>query len=79
MGCAQLLSPRCVQVRPSGRAALSEAHRLKHRTYPELSGSQDGARLVVLAAEVQWPMVGGGPVLREPVGKSQSEGVCPVS
>ena len=33
-------------------AAIAEAHRLKHRTYPELSGSQGRARLLVLAAEV---------------------------
>ena len=33
-------------------AALSEARRRKQRTYPELSGTQGRARLVVLAAEV---------------------------
>ena len=35
-----------------GRAALSEARRRKQCTYPELSGTQGRARLVVLAAEV---------------------------
>ena len=51
--------PRCVQMgNPEVSApvrteqAPAEAHRLKHRTYPELSGSQGRARLVVLAAEV---------------------------
>ena len=53
-----LLCPQCVQMEPRGQctrqdgAAFAEAHRLKHRTYPELSGSQGRARLVVLAAEV---------------------------
>ena len=40
---------------PRGQCARPEAHRLKHRTYPELSGSQGCSRLVVLAAEVVGP------------------------
>ena len=53
-----LVSPVRADGEPRGQcarqdgAALAEAHRLKHRTYPELSGSQGRARLVVLAAEV---------------------------
>ena len=43
--------PRGQCARQDG-AALAEAHRLKHRTHPEFSGSQGRARLVVLAAEV---------------------------
>ena len=43
--------PRGQCARQDG-AALTEAHRLKHRTYLELSGSQGRARLVVLAAKV---------------------------
>ena len=41
--------PQCARV---DGAALSEAHRRKQRTYPEVSGTQGRARLVVLAAEV---------------------------
>ena len=41
--------PQCARV---DGAALSEARRRKQRTYPELSGTQGRARLVVLAAEV---------------------------
>ena len=53
-----LVSPVRADGEPRGQcarqdgAALAEAHRLKDRTYPELSGSQGRARLVVLAAEV---------------------------
>ena len=53
-----LVSPVRADGEPRGQcarqdgAALAEAHRLKHRTYLELSGSQGRARLVVLAAEV---------------------------
>ena len=46
--------PQCARV---DSAALSEARRRKQRTYPELSGTQGRARLVVLAAEVGGRMV----------------------
>ena len=41
------------------REALTQAHRRKERTYPELVGDWSKAHLVVLAAEVE----GGGPTL----------------
>ena len=57
-GLGPLVSPVRANGEPRGQcarqdgAAFAEAHRLKHRTYPEFSGFQSRARLVVLAAEV---------------------------
>ena len=63
--------PQCARV---DEAALSEARRRKQRTYPELSGTQGRARLVVLAAEVGGRWSDEARAFCQSVGQGQSQG-----
>ena len=62
---------RCADV---DGAATVAARRRKERRYPELSGEEGRARLVVLACEVGGRFFGGMPPFLEPVVKVQSSG-----